>query len=71
MKIFKPEGQLITTEENRRYLSSPFSLREAYYSEAFLEGRVTRCDSEHNLHIDLGCMKGIIPRNEGALGIED
>lgn len=71
MKIFKPEGQLITTEENRRYLSSPFSLREAYYSESFLEGRVTRCDSEHNLHIDLGCMKGIIPRNEGALGIED
>ena len=71
MKIFKPEGQLITTEENRRYLSSPFSLREAYYSEAFLEGRVTRCDSEHNLHIDLGCMKGIIPRNAGALGIED
>ena len=71
MKIFKPEGQLITTEENRRYLSNPFSLREAYYSEAFLEGRVTRCDSEHNLHIDLGCMKGIIPRNEGALGIED
>ena len=71
MKIFKPEGQFITTEENRRYLSSPFSLREAYYSEAFLEGRVTRCDSEHNLHIDLGCMKGIIPRNEGALGIED
>lgn len=71
MKIFKPEGQFITTEENRRYLSSPFSLRDAYYSEAFLEGRVTRCDSEHNLHIDLGCMKGIIPRNEGALGIED
>ena len=71
MKIFKPEGQFISTEENRRYLSSPFALRDAYYSEAFLEGRVTRCDSEHNLHIDLGCMKGIIPRNEGALGIED
>lgn len=71
MKIFKPEGQFITTEENRRYLSSPFALRDAYYAEAFLEGRVTRCDGEHNLHIDLGCMKGIIPRNEGALGIED
>lgn len=71
MKLFKPEGQIITTEENKRYLSSPFALRDAFYSEAFLEGRVTRCDSEHNLHVDLGCMKGIIPRNEGAVGIEE
>ncbi len=71
MKLFKPEGQIITTDENRRYLSSPFALRDAFYSEALLEGRVTRCDSEHNLHVDLGCMRGIIPRNEGAVGIEE
>lgn len=71
MKLFKPEGQIITTDENKRYLSSPFALRDAFYSEALLEGRVTRCDSEHNLHVDLGCMKGIIPRNEGAVGIEE
>lgn len=71
MKFFKPEGQIITTEENRSYLSSSFALRDAYYAQATLEGRVTRCDSEHNLHVDLGCMKGIIPRNEGAVGIED
>ncbi len=71
MKLFKPEGQIITTDENKRYLSSPFTLRDAYYAEALLEGRVTRCDSEHNLHVDLGCMKGIIPRNEGAVGIEE
>ena len=36
-----------------------------------LEGRVTLCDKEHNLHVDLGCMKGIIPRSEGAIGIEE
>ncbi len=71
MKLFKPEGQIISTEENKKYLSSPFTLRDAFYSEAFIEGRVTRCDSEHNLHVDLGCMKGIIPRNEGAVGIEE
>ncbi len=71
MKIFKPEGQIISTEENKKYLSSKFSLRDAFYSEAVLEGRVTRCDSEHNLHVDLGCMKGIIPRSEGAVGIEE
>ncbi|MBQ3045560.1 MAG: 30S ribosomal protein S1 [Clostridia bacterium] len=71
MRNFKPEGQLISTEENKRYLSSPFSLRDAFYAEAVLEGRVIRCDSEHNLHVDLGCMKGIIPRVEGAVGIGD
>lgn len=71
MRTFKPEGQIITSEENKRYLSSPFALRDAFYAEAVLEGRVVRCDSEHNLHVDLGCMKGIIPRTEGAIGIEE
>lgn len=71
MRTFKPEGQIITTDENKRYLSSVFTLRDAFYAESVLEGRVMRCDSEHNLHVDLGCMKGIIPRVEGAIGIED
>jgi len=71
MRTFKPEGQIITTEENKRYLSSPFALRDAFYGEAVLEGRVIRCDSEHNLHVDLGSMRGIIPRTEGAIGIEE
>ena len=71
MKIFRPEGRLIATEENKKYLSSTFALRDAFYAETVLEGRVVRCDSEHNLHVDLGCMKGIIPRVEGAIGIED
>ncbi len=71
MRTFKPEGQIITTEENKRYLSSPFALRDAFYAEAVLEGRVIRCDSEHNLHVDLGSMKGITPRTEGAIGIEE
>lgn len=71
MKTFKPEGQIISTEENKRSLSGAFALRDAYYAETVLEGRVIRCDSEHNLHVDLGCMKGIIPRIEGAIGIEE
>ena len=36
-----------------------------------MEGRVLLCDTQHNLHIDLGVMSGVIPRCEGALGIED
>lgn len=71
MKIFKPEGQLISTEENKKYFSNECNLREALFSGAFIEGRVLRCDSEHNLHVDLGCMRGIIPREEGAVGIDD
>ena len=29
------------------------------------------CDSHHDLLVDLGCMKGVIPRVEGALGIRE
>ncbi len=70
MKTFKPEGQLIATNENKKALSSPSALREALFSGAVLEARVIRCDSGHNLYVDLGCMRGVIPRNEGAWGIE-
>lgn len=71
MKNYKPEGRILATEENKRYLSGACALREAFHCGEIMEARVMRCDAEHNLHVDLGCMKGIIPRNEGALGIED
>ena len=71
MTKFKPEGALLPTAQNTRALSSAALLREAFYTGAILEGRVMLCDAQHNLHVDLGCMKGIIPKNEGALGIED
>ena len=38
---------------------------------SILESRVLLCDREHNLHVDLGAMRGIIPREEGAVGIDD
>ncbi|MDR2525767.1 MAG: S1 RNA-binding domain-containing protein [Oscillospiraceae bacterium] len=68
---FPPEGQLITSAENKRYLASQAGLHEAQVCGALLEGRVLLCDNEHNLHVDLGCMKGMIPRLEGALGIAE
>lgn len=71
MTCFKPEGTLLPTAQNARILSSPTLLREACKSGTPLEGRAVLCDGEHNLHVDLGCMRGIIPKNEGALGIED
>lgn len=71
MSKFRPEGKLINTRENIQYLKSPESLREAYKIKAVLEARVILCDGEHNLHVDLGCMTGIIPREEGAIGISE
>lgn len=40
-------------------------------SGKILEARASLCDSGHNIIVDLPCMKGIIPKIEGALGIEN
>lgn len=71
MKGFFPEGKLYKTTENRRCLSGLSALADAQLRETVLEAPVIMCDTEHNLIVDLGCVRGIIPRNEGALGIED
>ena len=36
-----------------------------------LEGRALLCDYNHNLIVDMGCCRGVIPREEGALGIKE
>lgn len=71
MKRFLPEGWLIDTAENRQAISTPAALAEAAARRELLEARAVLCDSEHNLIVELGCMKGIIPREEGAVGIAD
>ncbi len=68
---FHPEGQLILKQENKTFLSSPSNLADAYKNNKILEAKAIMCDSNHNLIIDLNCMKGIIPRDEGAIGIKE
>lgn len=68
---FHPEGQLIDTVENRNSLKSLSQLAEACHEGKILEARAIVCDSAHNLIVDLGCAKGIIPRIEGAVGIKE
>ena len=68
---YHPEGYLLNTAANRAAMAGVSSLRDAANQELILEARAALCDREHNLHVDLGVMKGIIPRNEGALGIEE
>lgn len=36
-----------------------------------LEARAVLCDAEHNLYVEMPCMEGIIPRDEGAIGIPE
>ena len=71
MSLFLPEGHLIETKENNYYIESFQRLEEAKNQNIILEARAVVCDSEHNLIVDFGFTKGIIPRSEGAVGIED
>ncbi len=66
--IFYPEGK---NEEYCRTFETPQELKNAMMNDEIIESRVLLCDREHNLHVDLGAMRGIIPREEGAVGIED
>lgn len=70
MTKYLPEGQLINTIENKNAQKSIFSLQEAMTHNKILEARAIICDNEHNLIVDLPCIRGIIPRSEGAIGID-
>lgn len=71
MMEFFPEGILLNTATNRRRIRSEAALAEAAAAEEIVEARAVLCDSEHNLHIELPCMEGIIPYAEGAMGIAE
>lgn len=71
MKTYLPEGILFATAENQKSISDFARLREAFYDNAVLEARAVRCDRDHNLHIDLGDIRGFMPREECALGLSE
>ncbi|MBR2715148.1 MAG: 30S ribosomal protein S1 [Ruminococcus sp.] len=71
MTGYLPEGKLINTTENIKTLSSLSNMQQAKLSQKILEAKATVCDAQHNLIVDLGDMKGIIPREEGAVGIKE
>lgn len=68
---FYPEGYLLDTPENQAALQSPAALAEAMREGRILEARAVLCNNSHDLVVDLKCMRGIIPREEGALGIRE
>ena len=71
MSEYLPEGKLISEQENINILHSLKLLEDAKNSEKILEAKACVCDSSHNLIVDLAGIKGIIPREEGAIGIKD
>ena len=71
MVDFYPEGRLIDSFENKYYLKNFSNFTDAYNSKKILESKAVVCDSEHNLIVDFGFMKGIIPHDEGAVGLKE
>ena len=65
---FIPEGWIETKEKLDRN-----SVNTAFYNGTVLQGTVSECDSNYNLHVKLGDdIKGIIPRNEfEAINIDE
>ncbi|MBQ9673855.1 MAG: S1 RNA-binding domain-containing protein [Ruminococcus sp.] len=71
MTDYLPEGRRIDTYENLEAMSSIKALNDAMREHKILEARATVCDQNHNLVVDLGFMKGIIKREDGAIGIRE
>ena len=71
MTEYLPEGRRTEDRENKAALCSVRTVETAGKAGTILEAPCTVCDTSHNLIVDLGCIKGIIPRCEGAIGIDD
>lgn len=62
--LFKPEGMLMGSAENREYISSLQGLERAMNDGKILEATVLLCDSDMRLHVDLYGIRGIIEKSE-------
>ena len=63
-ECYVPEGELFLLESNRALLSSFEGLERAMREELLVEGFVRLCDSDWNLHVDLGIAQAILPADE-------
>lgn len=68
---YRPEGCIFSTESNQRMISSYEGLAEAMEKGIILEAKAVLCTSTHDLIVELPCAKGIIPREEGAIGVKE
>ena len=68
-QMYKPEGFISAGTEPREYYYSQSTLEKAASTGKILEARVTLCDSEFSLHVDLGSMKGKIPKDQAVYNV--
>ncbi|MBQ8960904.1 MAG: S1 RNA-binding domain-containing protein [Ruminococcus sp.] len=68
---YRPEGMIFQTKEDQRLISSLSGLKEAMEKGEILEAPAAVCTGSHDLIVELPCGKGIIPREEGAIGIRE
>ena len=62
---YKPEGTLISTQRNTELIASPAGLEYAMLHGTILEGLAVLCDSNFDIHVELGGgITGIISRDE-------
>lgn len=71
LREYAPEGTRLHSASNQNLLAAPDGLKRAQDAGILLEGIAVSCDREHNLIVDLGGRRGVIPRDECALGIAD
>lgn len=64
---YLPEGLLYGSAVNREYIASVAGLERAMREGRILEAPCAMCDSDMNLFVDLGTVRGIMPREEVAL----
>jgi len=66
-----PEGLRLDTEQNKLRTATFAALAECLRTGEILEGRAVVCDADRNLTVEMPSgLRGIIPREEGALGID-
>ena len=63
---YLPEGLLLATAQNREAIASQAGLERAMAQGRILEAPAARCDSDMNLYVDLGGVRGYMPREEVA-----
>jgi small subunit ribosomal protein S1 len=63
--MYKPEGFYVGADGRESFYSQS-TLEKALASGKILEAQATLCDSEFSLYVDLGSMKGKIPRSEAV-----
>ena len=58
---FYPEGHLIEQADNKAAMLNAAALSDAMRESRILEARSIICDNEHNLIVDLKCMRASFP----------